>query len=120
MLLPRDRVLALDVAKIKAYLAAHGWELDPKASSAEAGVYHLPADPQVEVILLPRDKNLVDYALRLSEVLQALAAAERRTAWEVLEQFSGPHADARPNGVATGKRGAGRATATARSKKEAP
>jgi hypothetical protein len=117
--LPRDRVVALDVAKIEAYLAAHGWERDPKLSSPEAAIYHLRADPHVEVIL-PRDRNLVDYALRVSEVLQALAVAERRTAWEVLEQFSARQADARPNGVVAGKRGAAKGTATVRAKEGTP
>jgi hypothetical protein len=116
MQLPRVRVMALDVAKIEAYLAARGWERDPMLSSPEVEIYHLPADLAVEV-MLPRDKNLVDYALRLSEVLQALAVAERRTAWEVLEHFSPRQADARSNGVVSGKRTKG--TAAARGKKSA-
>jgi hypothetical protein len=119
ILLPRDRVVALDVAEIEAYLVAHGWERDPELSSREAAIYHLPADPRVEVIL-PRDKNLVDYALRVGEVLQALAVAERRTAWEVLEQFSARQANARPNGVVAGKRRTAKGTATVRGKKAAP
>jgi hypothetical protein len=104
--LPRERVLALDPADVEAYLLARGWEADRKASSAEAGVYHLPADPDAE-ILLPRDPGFIDYALRMSEVLQALAAAERRTAWEVLEDLSARRAGSSPNGPAASKRGTG-------------
>jgi hypothetical protein len=51
------------------------------------GIYHHPSDPEAE-ILLPRAKSFIDFALRMSEVLQALAAAEQRKAWEVLEELS--------------------------------
>lgn len=103
--LPKERLLTLDPADIEAYLLARGWEVDRQASSQEARVYHLPADPEAE-ILLPRDKGFVDYALRVSDVLQALAAVERRTAWEVLEDFlARPHGSS-PNGPAAGRRGA--------------
>lgn len=103
--LPIDRVLALDPNAVEAYLLAQGWEADRKASSRQAGVYHLPADPTAE-ILLPRDRDFVDYALRLSEVLQALAAAERRTAWQVLEDLSTRQASGAPNGAASAARAA--------------
>jgi hypothetical protein len=107
--LPKERLLALDPAQVEAYLLAHGWEADPRASSPEAGVYHSPADPEAE-ILLPCDRGLADYALRLGEVLQALASAERRTAWEVLEDLSARRADLSPNGPAPRKREAGNAS----------
>ena len=89
-------------ATVEAYLLAHGWEVDPEMSSSEAGVYHLPWDPRSE-ILVPRSKDFVDYALRVGEVLQALAVAERRTAWEVLEDVGrNSHLDA--HGRAFGRR----------------
>jgi hypothetical protein len=119
MLLPRERVVALDPAKIEAYLVTHGWERDADLSSPEAGIYHLAADPQAEVVL-PRDKDLVDFALRVGEVLQAVAVAERRTAWEVLEQLSPRPADARPNGLATSKRRTAKGTSALRGKKANP
>src|SRR5712692_965329 len=103
--LPKERVLALDPADVEAYLLAHGWEADRQASSPEAGVYHLPSDPGAE-ILLPRDRNFADYALRLSEALQALATAERRTAWEVLESFPARRVGSSSNGPAAAKPGA--------------
>ena len=104
--LPLERVLALDPAAIEKYLLARGWEADRRGSSPEAGVFHLPADPEAE-ILLPRDRGFADYALRVSEVLQALAAAERRTAWEVLEDLSARHTGSSQDGPAPGKRGTG-------------
>lgn len=103
--LPKERLLTLDPADIEAYLLARGWEVDQQASSPKAGVFHLPADPVAE-ILLPRDRRFVDYALRMSEVLQALAAAERRTTWEVLEDFLARRQGPSANGPAPGRRGA--------------
>jgi hypothetical protein len=102
--LPKERVLALDPKDVEAYLVARGWLADPRASSPEAGIYHLPADAEAE-ILVPRDRDFVDYALRMSEVLQALAAAEHRTAWEVLEDLSARPVDSSANDPAGGQRG---------------
>jgi hypothetical protein len=104
--LPRERILALDPANVEAYLTTHGWEVDPDLSSSEAGVYHLPANPQAEVIV-PRHKDFVDYALRVGETLQEAAVAERRTAWEVLEELTARQAESSRNGPAHGKRGRG-------------
>jgi hypothetical protein len=103
--LVKERVLTLDPKVVEAYLQSHGWEEDARASSPEAGVYHLPGDTEAEVVV-PRDRSLVDYALRLGEVLQALAAVEHRTAWEVLEDLLAPAADSSANSPAASPRGA--------------
>jgi hypothetical protein len=73
--LPRDRVNALEPMAVEAHLLAHGWQADPRASSPEVGIYHHPSDPDAE-ILLPRDKSFIDFALRMSEVVQALAVLD--------------------------------------------
>jgi hypothetical protein len=85
--LSRERVQALDPVDVEAYLVAHGWQVDPEVSSAEAGIYHLPADPQAEIIV-PRSKDFADYALRIGEALREVALAEHRKAWEVLDDLS--------------------------------
>ena len=104
--LPKQQLEALAPAEVEAYLRAHGWEAVPALSSPEVGVYHRSGDPEGEV-RVPRDQDFIDYALRLSEVLQALASEERRTAWEVLESLSGQHVHASPNGPVSGLRGGG-------------
>jgi len=115
--LPRDRVQALDPAAVEAYLVAHGWEVDRAIPSPEAGIYHLPSHPDVEVIV-PRDKDFVDYALRIGEVLREVAIAEHRKAWEVLEDLT-PGAGATTNGPAAGKRRRGKSAPAARGKRDA-
>ncbi len=101
---PKEQLDALAPAEVEAYLRAHGWKADAALSSPEVGVYHPPGDPEGKV-LVPRDKGLSDYALRMSEVVQALASAERRTAWEVLENLSGRRALSSLNGPVSGLRG---------------
>jgi hypothetical protein len=101
--LPRDRVNALEPAEVEAHLLAHGWQADLWASSSEVGVYHHPNDPDAE-IQLPRDKSFIDFALRMSEVLQALAAAEQRKAWEVLDELANGQAGSAPNGAEAKKK----------------
>jgi hypothetical protein len=111
--------LALDPATVEAYLTAHGWEVDAGTSSSEAGIYHLPSDPQAELIV-PRDKDFADYALRIGEVLRDVAVAERRKAWDVLEDLSRQQAAAVGNGPTRGKRERGNGAPTARHKEDAP
>src|SRR5262249_29465908 len=61
-------------------------------SSADAGVLHFPAENEAEV-LLPRRQEFADYALRIADLLQTVAAVEQRSIWDVLHDVSGPPAD---------------------------
>lgn len=102
--LPKKQLEALTPAAVESYLRAHGWEADPALSTAKVGVYRRPGDSGSEV-LVPRDPGFIDYALRLGDVVQALAAVERRTAWEVLEDLSGRHPHSSPNGPVSAPQG---------------
>jgi hypothetical protein len=103
--LAKERVLALDPKNVEDYLLARGWEADPRTSSAEVGIYHRPGDADAEV-LVPRDRSFADYALRLGEVLQGLAAEEHRKAADVLEDLLARAADSSANGPAASPRSA--------------
>jgi hypothetical protein len=116
--LPKERVHALDPADVEAYLSAQGWKVDRQRSSPDVSVYHHPADLEAE-ILVPLDKGFIDYALRVGEVLQALAALERRTAWEVLEDLSAQRTRSSPNGTASGQQGAGNALSSGKTQRDA-
>jgi hypothetical protein len=78
-------------------LRAQGWQERAEASSERIGVFRHPSSPEEE-ILVPRDRRFVDYALRVGEVLTAMAVVENRTAWEVLDELSACGAEASPNG----------------------
>jgi hypothetical protein len=96
--LPRERVAALQPADLEAYLLAHGWEEDDAASSAQAGAFRYRRQPDVTV-LVPRDRDVLDYAVRVGDVLQTLAVVERRPAWEVLDNLSASRPPSLPNGA---------------------
>jgi hypothetical protein len=95
--LPKERVAALAPRDVEAYLLGHGWEADQAASSSQAGAFRYEPAPGVAV-LVPRDRAFLDYALRVGDVVQTLAAVEGRTAWEVLEELSSRRSELSPNG----------------------
>ena len=90
--LPRDRVAALRPEDVQQYLRSRGWLLDSSGTSDKAVVYHYPGQADAEV-LVPRQRELTDYAARLGDVVQVLSALEERTVWEVINDVSGPPAD---------------------------
>ncbi|MCI0459609.1 MAG: hypothetical protein L0Z62_21885 [Gemmataceae bacterium] len=95
--LPKERVDSLDPAALESRLRAHGFQERSEASTARMGVFRHPSGPD-EDVLVPRDKGFVDYALRVGEVLTALAVVEKRTAWQVLDELSGCGAEVSKNG----------------------
>jgi hypothetical protein len=84
--LPKERVTLLDPADVGTYLLAHDWEEDRAAASVKVRAFRYRPSPDIAV-LVPRDRGFRDYALRVGDVLQALAVVERRKAWEVLEDL---------------------------------
>jgi hypothetical protein len=97
--LPKERVDVLDPAALESHLRTHGFQERSEASTARIGVYRHPAGPD-EDVLVPRDKRFVDYALRVGEVLTALAVVEKRTAWQVLDELSACGGEVSANGPA--------------------
>lgn len=90
--LPRDRLAALRPEDVQQYLRSRGWLLDSSGVSDKAVVYHYPGQADAEV-LVPRQREVTDYAARLGDVVQVLSALEERTVWEVINDVSGPPAD---------------------------
>jgi hypothetical protein len=82
--LPKERVELLAPADVEAYLLAHGWEEDRSGSSAQGGMFRCGSDQDVTA-LVPRDRGLLDYAVRVGDVLHTLAVLEQRPIWEMLE-----------------------------------
>jgi hypothetical protein len=84
--LPKERVDALDPGRLEAYLSSHGWRERRGVLPPRVGAYRHATYP--EEVLLPRDKDFPDYALRVGEVLRGIATVEQRSLWEVLETFT--------------------------------
>jgi hypothetical protein len=90
--LPKEELSALRPEDVQLYLTSRGWQTESAAPSAKATTYRLPNEPDAEV-LLPRNRDIADYALRMGDVAQMIAAVEQRSIREVLVDLSGPTAD---------------------------
>jgi hypothetical protein len=90
--LPFDQLAALRFEDVQLYLASQGWKRDDASSTAKGNVYRYPAIEDAEA-LLPARRGLADYAERMGDVVQMLAAVEQRSAWQVMADLSAPPAD---------------------------
>ena len=90
--LPADQLAALRAEDVQLYLSSHGWKRDDASSSAQGNIYHYPGLRDAEAIV-PGRRDLADYVRRMEEVVQMLAAVEKRTVWQVLADLSSPPAD---------------------------
>ena len=82
---------ALSPLDIAAYLRTRGWQevdADPRASR-----WVLRQKKEEFEVLLPLDRQLRDYALRLSELLSSLAAVEQRSQLQILADLTTAGAD---------------------------
>jgi hypothetical protein len=90
--LPKEDLSALRPEDVQLYLTSRGWQKEPAASTDKATTYRLPQEPNAEV-LLPRTRDLADYALRMGDAAEMIAAVEQRSIREVLVDLSAPPAD---------------------------
>jgi hypothetical protein len=90
--LPKEELSALRTEDVQLYLSSRGWQAEPAAPSGKATIFRFPNQPDAEV-LLPRTRDCADYALRMGDVAQMIAAVEQRPIREVLVDLSGPPAD---------------------------
>jgi hypothetical protein len=90
--LPSDQLAALRAEDVQLYLASHGWKRDDASSTAQGSVYRFPSLRDAEA-LIPGRRDLADYVERMADVVQMLAAVEKRKAWQVMADLSLPPAD---------------------------
>lgn len=65
--LPREELSALRPEDVQLYLTSRGWRKEPAGPTAKATVYRNPNEADAEVVL-PRTRDLADYALRMGDV----------------------------------------------------
>jgi hypothetical protein len=98
---PRDEDIALvSVEDVGAYLTARGWR--QQAGLAGASDLWLPpreaprgqaSRAELDDLVLPRNRGVLDYSRRLAEAIGILASVERRPATMVLRDVLTAHAD---------------------------
>lgn len=82
MKLPKDRLEAIPPDCLERYLLGHGWERDSATSSEKVAGFCYPSEPDAEA-LVPLWKGFGDYALRVADVLEMIAAVEQSWTREV-------------------------------------
>ncbi|HEU5117104.1 MAG TPA: hypothetical protein VFT74_10605, partial [Isosphaeraceae bacterium] len=91
--LPREQVDALRPGDVKLYLTSRGWVAQAmNGSTPKAVVLHHPNYRGVE-LLLPMERSLGDFALRMGDVVAGLAQLEDRPLNQVLNDLSMPPGD---------------------------
>jgi len=68
------------------YLRARSWKEDPTAPK-RAPLWHLTVDGEEYEVLMPTSKKIPDYALRMGDMLQVLAAAEQRSQLDIYQDL---------------------------------
>jgi hypothetical protein len=88
----RARAASLRFEDVRQYLASRGWQPDANESRPGVGVYRYPTEPDAEV-LLPLRRDWSDYAQRMTEAVQTVAAVEQRPIDEVLRDLAATPGD---------------------------
>ncbi len=74
------------------YLSSRGWRPEPYGPDGRGLLFVHPSFPDVD-LLLPLKRDLGDYAIRMGDLVVALATIEQRPVWEILNDLSGPSGD---------------------------
>ena len=98
------RIAQVRVAGVRSYLSQHGWK-EQTYPGPELLVFGGPVDDDGEPIIqvIPSDESMLDYPMRIEELIGALSVLEDRPAADVLTDLlhagSPPHPPATPNGT---------------------
>ncbi len=90
--LPKDVATSLRSGDVQLYLSSRGWKSKPYGPDGIGLQFVHPSFPKVD-LLLPLKRDLGDFALRMGDLVVALATIERRPVQEVLNDLSGPAGD---------------------------
>jgi hypothetical protein len=90
--LPREQIEALRPGDVRQYLTSRGWIPESDGTSSRAVEFHHPKYRGVELLLLLK-REVGDFVLRMADIVVGLATVEERSAWDVLNDLSGPPGD---------------------------
>ena len=90
--LPKDIVGSLRPGDVQLYLTSRGWISEPFGKGGKGLRFHHPSIPQVD-LLLPLNRELGDYIIRMAELVTSLATIEERPWSQVVKDLSGPSSD---------------------------
>jgi hypothetical protein len=87
----RQTLLSLSPMDVAAYLRTHGWK--ETAKDSRSSQWTLRRDRGEIEVLLPHDRKLRDYRLRMGELLETLEIAEQRPRLQILADVAAVHFD---------------------------
>lgn len=87
-----DAIASLRPGEVKLYLASHGWRATPYGTGGKGFELTHPDHPNVD-LLLPTKRELRDFTVRMTELVDNLAAIEDRSVLQVLNDLTGASAD---------------------------
>jgi hypothetical protein len=87
-----DALMAISPLDVASYLRAHTWEKVHEIGT-KALVWHLKQGRKIWELVLPLDKTLEDFALRLSDVIRILENVEGRSQLDIVSALSQSNAD---------------------------
>ncbi len=90
--LPKGQVEALRPRDVRLYLLSRGWVALEGESTPSASIFREPTVGDAEV-MLPLRPESADYALRMADVIEALAIVEKKPILQILNDISGPPSD---------------------------
>ncbi|QDV33710.1 hypothetical protein [Tautonia plasticadhaerens] len=90
--LPREQVNALRPGDVKQYLTSRGWRPQGDADLPKAVTLRHPDHAGVELVV-PMERSLGDYVLRMADVVVAIARIEDRPVDQVLNDLATPPGD---------------------------
>lgn len=90
--LPREQVNALRPGDVKQYLTSRGWLPQANGALPRAVALSHPEHPGVELVV-PMERTLGDYVLRMADVVVAIARLEDRPVEQVLNDLATPPGD---------------------------
>lgn len=87
----RQTLLSLSPLDVAAYLRTHGWK--ETAQDSRSSQWVLRRDRGEIEVLLPHDRKLRDYRIRMGELLETLELAEQRPRLQILADVAAAHFD---------------------------
>jgi hypothetical protein len=98
-MMSKQQMIDLDPDVVADYLKRKGWE-ERRVDAGKGSFWYLAAKPRGEFeVMLPTNRELGDFAIRMSEAIRTLAIVEDRSTREVYQQLT---KQLRPNPAAAG------------------
>ncbi len=85
------RIASVRVEDVRGYMLRHGWKLQPYPRPNLLVFGGMNDDGKPIVQILPSSEKLLDYQVRLEELIRSLSVLEQRPTVEILDELLNEH-----------------------------